>query len=69
MVIRKKFKNYHGINVINSIAKLYDIILRSKLNQCYKPYRELVGAKEKKRTPRTYSIFTIVVRYCKEKEN
>ena len=41
---KAKVENYRGINVINSIAKLYDMILCSRLKQWYKPYREQAGA-------------------------
>ncbi len=32
--------NYQGISVINSVAKLYDMVLCERLNQWFKPYRE-----------------------------
>ena len=40
--------NYRGISVINSIAKLYDMILCSRLKSWFKPYREQAGSQEKR---------------------
>ena len=37
-------RNYRGINIINSIAKLYDTILGSRLEQWFTPFREQAGA-------------------------
>ena len=36
--------NYRGINVINSIAKIYDMILAARLSQWFAPYREQAGS-------------------------
>ena len=36
--------NYRGISIINSIAKLYDMILCCRLQQWFQPYREQAGA-------------------------
>ncbi|CAL4124081.1 unnamed protein product, partial [Meganyctiphanes norvegica] len=36
--------NYRGINVINSLAKLYDMILSARLSQWFIPYREQAGS-------------------------
>ena len=38
--------NYRGISVINSIAKLYDMIICSRLKLWFKPYREQAGSQE-----------------------
>ena len=40
--------NYRGISVISSIAKLYDMILCSRLKTWFKPYREQAGSQEKR---------------------
>ena len=40
--------NYRGISVINSLSKLYDMVLCSKLNQWFCPYREQAGAQSKR---------------------
>ena len=39
-------RNYRGISVINSLAKLYDMILCSRLERWFKPYREQAGAQK-----------------------
>ncbi len=41
---RAEPKNYRGINVINGMAKLYDMILCSRLQRWFEPYREQAGA-------------------------
>lgn len=38
--------NYRGISIVNSIAKLYDMILVSRLKNWFKPYREQAGPQE-----------------------
>ena len=45
---RKLACNYRGINIINSIAKLYDMILSSRLQQWFIPHREQAGAQPKR---------------------
>lgn len=40
--------NYRGISVINSIAKLYEMVLCERLNQWFKPDREQAGAQKKR---------------------
>lgn len=37
-------KNYRGINVINSLAKLYDMVLSTRLNMWFAPDREQAGS-------------------------
>lgn len=39
---------YRGISIINSVAKLYDMVLCSRLKQWFKPFREQAGAQEKR---------------------
>ena len=36
--------NYRGINIINSIAKIYDMVLSARLGQWFKPCREQAGS-------------------------
>ena len=36
--------NYRGINVINAIAKIYDMVLADRLSQWFIPYREQAGS-------------------------
>ena len=45
---KRNVKNYRGINIINGIAKMYDMVLCSRLKQWFKPYREQAGAQEKR---------------------
>lgn len=39
---------YRGISAINSIAKLFDMILYHRLNQWFRPFREQTGAQCKR---------------------
>ena len=43
---RKDPNNYRGISVINSIAKLFDMILCGRLETWFKPFREQAGAQK-----------------------
>lgn len=45
---RSDVRNYRGISIMNSIAKLYDMVLCSRLKQWFRPYREQAGAQEKR---------------------
>lgn len=38
--------NYRGINILNSIAKIYDMVLSNRIGQWFKPYREQAGSQE-----------------------
>lgn len=40
--------NYRGINVINSISKIYDMILCNRLTQWFTPFREQAGSQSKR---------------------
>lgn len=41
---RKDARNYRGISVINSISKLFDMVLCLRLERWFTPYREQAGA-------------------------
>lgn len=41
---REDVRNYRGISIINCMAKLYDMILCSRLELWFKPFREQAGA-------------------------
>lgn len=45
---RKDVRNHRGISIINSIAKVYDMVLCSRLRQWFRPFREQAGAQEKR---------------------
>ena len=38
--------NYRGINVINCLAELFDLVLSSRLNSWFGPYREQAGSQK-----------------------
>ena len=41
---RKDPNNYRGISIINSIAKLFDMVHCNRLELWFKPYKEQAGA-------------------------
>lgn len=43
---RANVNNYRGIHIINSITKIYDMVLCERLKQWFKPFREQAGAQE-----------------------
>ena len=43
---KKLPKNYRGINVVNCMAKLFDLVLSSRLNAWFVPYREQAGSQK-----------------------
>lgn len=43
---RKDAKNYRGITLMNSIAKLYDLVLYLRLKQWFRPHREQAGSQK-----------------------
>lgn len=43
---RQEARNYRGISVLNSITKVYDLILCERLRAWFIPYREQAGAQE-----------------------
>lgn len=45
---RSDVNNYRGISVINSLAKLYDMILCNRLELWFRPFREQAGAQKKR---------------------
>ncbi len=45
---RSVVDNYRGIIVINTISKLYDMVLCNRLNLWFRPFREQAGAQSKR---------------------
>ena len=45
---RKDVNNYRGISIMNSMAKLYDMVLCLRLKMWFKPFREQAGAQKKR---------------------
>ena len=43
---RQERRNYRGISVINSITRLYDMVLCARLKRWFLPYREQAGAQK-----------------------
>ena len=54
---RKEACNYRGINVINSLAKLFDLMLSSRLSSWFVPFREQAGSQKDR--GRTEHIVTL----------
>ena len=45
---RSVVDNYSGISIINSISKLYDMVLCNRLSPWFRPFREQAGAQSKR---------------------
>ena len=45
---RMDCNNYHGISIINAVAKIYDYVLNNRLMSWYQPCREQAGAQPKR---------------------
>ena len=45
---RSDVNNYRGISVINSLSKLYDMVLCNRLDLWFRPFREQAGAQRKR---------------------
>ena len=61
--------NYRGISVINSIAKIFDMILCSRLEQWFKPYREQAGAQKGRGCIEQIVTLRIICDYAKKKKS
>ena len=61
--------NYRGISVISSIAKIFDMILCSRLEQWFKPYREQAGAQKGRGCIEQIVTLRILCDYAKKKKS
>ena len=61
--------NYRGISVISSIAKIFDMILCSRLEQWFKPYREQAGAQKGRGCIEQIVTLRILCDYAKNKKS
>ena len=64
---RKDPNNYRGISIINSIAKLYDMILCKRLELWFKPYREQAGAQKGRGCIEHLVTLRLLTDYAKKK--
>ena len=60
--------NYRGISVINAIAKIYDMILCSRLKKWFIPYREQAGAQEKRGCQEHIVTLRLLIDFAKRKK-
>ena len=60
--------NYRGISVISAIAKLYDMILCSRLKKWFIPYREQAGAQEKRGCLEHIVTLRLLIDFAKRKK-
>ena len=60
--------NYRGISVINSIAKLYDMVLCNRLELWFKPYREQAGAQKGRGCLEHIVTLRLLADYSKKKK-
>ena len=61
--------NYRGISIINSIAKLYDMVLCKRLELWFKPYREQAGAQKGRGCIEHLVTLRLLTDYAKKKNN
>ena len=60
--------NYRGISIINSIAKLYDMILCCRLQQWFQPYREQAGAQARRGCLEHIMTLRLLIDFAKRKK-
>ena len=65
---RKDPNNYRGISVINSVAKLFDMVLCNHLELWFKPYREQAGAQRGRGCIEHIVALRLLVDYAKKKK-
>ena len=65
---RKDPKSYRGINVLNSIAKLYDMVLCCRLEHWFRPYREQAGAQQGRGCIEHVLTLRLLTDYAKKKK-
>ena len=65
---RKDPNNYRGISVINSIAKLFDMVLCNRLELWFKPYREQAGAQRGRGCIEHIVSLRLLTDYAKKKK-
>ncbi len=65
---RKEASNYRGINVINSVAKLFDSILSSPLNNWFAPSREQAGSQSGRGCTEHIVTLLLIVDLAKRKK-
>ena len=61
-------ENYRGISVVNSIAKLYDMILCSRLESWYTPHREQAGAQRGRGCAENILALRLITDYARRKK-
>ena len=64
---RKDPNNYRGISIINSIAKLLDMVICNRLEQWFKPYREQAGAQRGRGCSEHIVTLRLLIDYAKKK--
>ena len=60
--------NYRGISIINSFAKLYDMILCRRLQQWFQPYREQAGAQAGRGCLEHIMTLRLLIDFAKKKK-
>ena len=65
---RKDPNNYRGTSVINSIAKLFDMVLCTRLELWFKPYREQAGAQKGRGCIEHIVTLSLLSDYAKKKK-
>ena len=61
--------NYRGISVINSVSKIFDMIICNRLDRWFKPDREQAGAQSGRGCIEQIVTLRILCDYAKKKKN
>ena len=57
--------NYRGINVINSVAKIYDYVIYNRLSKWWQPDREQAGAQPSRGCTEHLVTLRLLIDFCK----
>ena len=64
---RLSCNNYRGINVINSIAKIYDYVIYNRLSKWWQPDREQAGAQPARGCTEHLVTLRLLIDFCKNR--
>ncbi len=65
---RKNVKNYRLITVMDSLAKLYDMVLVNRLSLCFTPFREQAGSQKGRGCVEHIVALRLITDLCKCKK-
>ncbi len=66
---REDVRSYRGINIINCMSKVYDMVLCSRLESWFKPFREQAGAQRGRGCLEHIVTLRLLIDIAKKKKN